>query len=74
MVSEGSISLTVSGSLDAKRRRRGGKGRGDHDCTGKGGVGRVQNFFWRVIRRVLGDMTSREVGGGRWSHVGMINV
>ena len=40
MTSEGSLSLTVVGSLDTNRICRGGKGRGENKHTGKvGGVG-----------------------------------
>ena len=37
--SEGSLLLTVAGSLNAYRIRRGGKGRGEHESAGKGGGG-----------------------------------
>ena len=36
---EGSLLLTVVGSLDTEQSRRGGKGRGDHESTGKGDGG-----------------------------------
>ena len=38
--SEGSLSLTMAGRRDANQRRRGSKGRGDHESTGKGDVRR----------------------------------
>ena len=37
--SEGSLSLTVAGSLDTERSQRGGEGRGYHERGGKGGGG-----------------------------------
>ena len=50
--SEGSMSLTVAGSLDTERSRRGGEGRGDHECVRKGG-GRGSGRFTR--RESVGD-------------------
>ena len=45
--SEGSMLLTVTGSLNTERRQRGGKGRGEHDRTGQGGGGLFGTFARR---------------------------
>ena len=45
--SEGSLSLTVAGSLSAKWIRRGSGGRGEHEREGKGSGGGSRNLLER---------------------------
>ena len=70
VVSEGSLSPTVASNRETERSRKGGKGRGDQERTGKGGgVGSVlfsrgnQKGIWR--RDLEGGGGVRRVTWGR---------
>ena len=62
--SEGSLLLTVAGSLNAGRIWRGGGGLEEHDRAGKGGGGGPMTFYREDIRRGSGG-SYFEGGEGR---------
>ena len=71
--SEGSLSLTVAGSLDNEQSRRGGKGRGEQERAEKGGGGGSGNFA-RGNQEGIRRRDLEGGGGGMSGHVGKSNV